>query len=1162
MNTSKILAVASILCACSMGLAVAAASSSSPLDQTFGSSGVATLAVAGQTVHAFGGTAQTDGKAIVAGATTTSNGNGTDFFVARVGVNGRLDPAFGGSGELATDVAGLHQDDLADTATVANDGATLVGGSTTTAGGTYSAVVARYRPDGSLDTTFASNGFYIHAYPDGASNAVFAEEVSGIAVDSSGRIVFVVPDLDGSGFAVTRLHADGSVDTTFGTQGTVSVGCGCDEEFASTVLVQPDGKIDIGGSALGTVRVWRFTSAGLEDGVMSGPFDPNGSIATAWGMVEQPDGQIVVAGGIGFTGGASSNEAFALTRFTPDGQLDTSFGTDGIAAVQLGLHDDEAESLVANPDETLTAVGVEGVTETASTWTTRFAVVHFTKDGALDPKFGSTGVARGPGTGFATGAAILGDGRVYAFGYRGAAAQVMRFTAAPPAVAFTPGPVEAGDVVQVTTDDAAHISSVHIGGVVVPQADITVTSPSRFTLTVPDTVVTGKVTVTTPGGTATSATMLSVAPTVVSPNPSPPMSTGQSLVITGKNFTGATSVKVEGVPWAFHVNSPLQITATVPSSAIAGMLTVTTAGGDAGMTPEVCVQPQVTSVSPLTGKAGTVVSIAGSGLGNGPSMLGAFTSLGQEVSSTAHLMRVAIGDDVGLQPIVVQSCGDPVSYGQSFKAVPTITEIGAGTNPGNLRVLGSNFVGVTSLTFAGVNVPFTRVSATRLDVEATPAGADVGNWVVTTPAGRATFAFQAAPAIVSLRPSSGPTGTLVTVRGSAFEHTVQVILADGTHPQLSVPFTAVSSTEITFTVPSSAFSGVVYIRTAGGYSSDVVRLVVTPTISSLSPASGQQQTKLTIEGSGLASVNQVTFDVGAADAVTRSPDSVSPNAVTVYVPWNAHTGPIGVSGPDGSATSAKLEASGNRAKVAQGHVFTMTRAFYSVSPANVMPGDTVTITGVGFTGTTRVRFQGADPVAASGVTDTSVSAVVPSGAVRDAEVYLETSHGELDTGLGVLSVSATNGGEELGLMVLTGDGLHAVTTVDFTASGGGYTRSSNVESYLYGSDYDVRAAIPADAVTGPVRLGDAQGNFVTTQRIYVVMRITSVSEASWSPGDTVTITGSGLAGGSARLNGETCTLVSHSDTTVTFIVPADATNGHLVVFATAGSYDLGEFDRT
>ena len=110
---------------------------------------------------------------------------------------------------------------------------------------------------------------------------------------------------------------------------------------------------------------------------------------------------------------------------------------------------------------------------------------------------------------------------------------------------------------------------------------MTVNSATQITATVPVGATTGKISVTTPVSTGISTADFTVGPpTITSFTPNRGLA-GTSVVITGTNFSGATSVKFNGTTATFVVNSSTQITATVPTGATTGPVTVTNAVGTA-----------------------------------------------------------------------------------------------------------------------------------------------------------------------------------------------------------------------------------------------------------------------------------------------------------------------------------------------------------------------------------------------------------------------------------------------------------------------------------------------------------------------------------------------------------------------------------------------------
>ena len=185
--------------------------------------------------------------------------------------------------------------------------------------------------------------------------------------------------------------------------------------------------------------------------------------------------------------------------------------------------------------------------------------------------------------------------------------------ASPPTVSwFTPNSGWPGTAVTIAGSAFSGATSVTFNG---SAAAFTVNSDSQITATVPAGATTGPISVTTSAGNATSAASFSVtaqpAPTVLGVSPSS-ATVGSSVTISGSAFSGATSVSFNGVAAAFTVASDTKIIATVPSGALTGLITVTTPDGSGASSAGFGVIPAVSSFSPTSGRAGTIVVITGS----------------------------------------------------------------------------------------------------------------------------------------------------------------------------------------------------------------------------------------------------------------------------------------------------------------------------------------------------------------------------------------------------------------------------------------------------------------------------------------------------------------------------------------------------------------------
>src|SRR5262249_29905921 len=137
-------------------------------------------------------------------------------------------------------------------------------------------------------------------------------------------------------------------------------------------------------------------------------------------------------------------------------------------------------------------------------------------------------------------------------------------------------------------------------------------SSTHLTFEIPDSAVTGALTITTPSGTFTTAAKLGVRPTIASFAPGSG-TVGTTVTLTGKTFVAVASVKFAGASAGFTVVGPTTLKATVPGGAVSGPITVTNAGGTTASDDGFTVAPGLTSISPTSGSVGKTVTLTGTG---------------------------------------------------------------------------------------------------------------------------------------------------------------------------------------------------------------------------------------------------------------------------------------------------------------------------------------------------------------------------------------------------------------------------------------------------------------------------------------------------------------------------------------------------------------------
>ncbi|MEO6392846.1 MAG: delta-60 repeat domain-containing protein, partial [Pyrinomonadaceae bacterium] len=211
------------------------------LDTSLDNDGKVTTDVANNTEDVKSLIVQPDGKMIVIG-TNTVGGFSKDFMLVRYNQDGSLDTTFDNDGKVTTDFFGSY--DFMISAFLQTDGKIVVTG-TAYIGNSPSAdfVLARYNPNGSLDTTFDGDGKVFTDIP-----SAMLTSARDITIHSDGKIIlagYVNFNATGSGddFIVVRYNTDGSLDTTFDNDGYVITNVGGSIDQAESVIVQNDGKI-------------------------------------------------------------------------------------------------------------------------------------------------------------------------------------------------------------------------------------------------------------------------------------------------------------------------------------------------------------------------------------------------------------------------------------------------------------------------------------------------------------------------------------------------------------------------------------------------------------------------------------------------------------------------------------------------------------------------------------------------------------------------------------------------------------------------------------------------------------------------------------------------------------------------------------------------------
>ncbi|GAA4503766.1 hypothetical protein GCM10023172_29220 [Hymenobacter ginsengisoli] len=467
-------------------------------------------------------------------------------------------------------------------------------------------------------------------------------------------------------------------------------------------------------------------------------------------------------------------------------------------------------------------------------------------------------------------------------------------TAAPVVSAFSPTYVQPGDALTITGQNLQGLTQLKIGGAV--QSSFTVNvAGTQITTTVPGAsyMVNGTtypltsrlIAVTTPGGSAASATKLRIFNVTgyydgAQGYNTPPsqvvgglyrLHTGDQVYVRGSGFLGATGAAfVAGASTGCGSTMTLAATPTIVNDSmlyvpfqynLAGLgyfttgVNITTTLGS--QTPQgyngnaFFFNPQIDSpfascLSPTSGPASTRVTVTGSWLfgGNNPTGLTFNGVAGQNFTASTSGTQQTVSADL------------PASLSPGAVAVRV-----TGTGPG-----------FASTTDPSVVLPFTLTGPTS----------------------------PPAPALSSLSALSGPVGTSLTITGTNLTNTSSITFAGTSNNTVTTGFTVnATGTQITgVVVPSGAQTGSVTVTTPGGSSNGLpFTVIAAPVLTSLNPTSGPVGSSVTLTGTNLTGATAVSFNGTAATNVVM----VSATTVTATVPTGATTGNVTVTTPGGTS---------------------------------------------------------------------------------------------------------------------------------------------------------------------------------------------------------------------------------------------------------------------
>lgn len=296
--------------------------------------------------------------------------------------DGALDTSFGKNGITITDLTSNGVDYAYDGIQLP-DHKILVGGYTSM--NSNSSLVLKYLPDGTLDLSFGTKGYSIIKFGNEKS------QVRKIGVQSDGKIILSGRSGEKLAYAaIARLNTDGTLDTTFGTNGITKKVSGSESDLQS-IHILPDDKMIAVGYVLNDnsdILVLKLNA----DGTFDNSFGTNGVQVINFDSLSQRAFCSVMNGDKILIGGTVSNptEASLLVQLNANGSIDTSFGTNGYRYVQFDSNAkedyDRFQSVKIDKDK-IYAVGAKAIDPLKYV----INLAKFNINGTLDTSFSDDG---------------------------------------------------------------------------------------------------------------------------------------------------------------------------------------------------------------------------------------------------------------------------------------------------------------------------------------------------------------------------------------------------------------------------------------------------------------------------------------------------------------------------------------------------------------------------------------------------------------------------------------------------------------------------------------------------------------------------------------------------------------------------------------------------
>ncbi|PIY18786.1 hypothetical protein COZ13_08750, partial [Candidatus Desantisbacteria bacterium CG_4_10_14_3_um_filter_40_18] len=404
-----------------------------------------------------------------------------------------------------------------------------------------------------------------------------------------------------------------------------------------------------------------------------------------------------------------------------------------------------------------------------------------------------------------------------------------------------------------------------------------------------------------------------------------------------------------------------------------GTTTITASGGTTGVTAigTVSIHPNIISISPTIGTVGALITVAGNGFDNTEEIrihLGITTNIvtcSAEANGSWTTWFTIDTQPYGTTTIITDGATTPIKPEGTITILPKVILVSpfSGTVGTTITVGGNGFGATSSIHIKfGLNSSITTVISDNRGSWTTTFTIDLqfyGTKTVTayddTLVGlgvEATSCAKILPKVLSISPTGGTVGTLVTIRGNGYGTSEAVRIAFGTTPTSKlVTSNIVGSFTTTFSIDTQAYgttSVVAWSLVDGGGVSSYLDFKIDQTIILVSPKSGTVGELITVSGNGFGRTETIRIFFGTKG--TAYP--IATTITNVYGSWTTQfTIDTQIYG------TTTIEAKGTTTGVSAYGSITVQPFIISITPKSGTVGSLVTVSGNGFGSTESIRIH-------------------------------------------------------------------------------------------------------------------------------------------------------------------------------------------------------------